>query len=62
MAQQILSRFKLSMPGYFFCASMLSVIALGTLAIVADPAGPSGGILNLVQTPDLTPIITLFVE
>jgi hypothetical protein len=42
MVQRILSRFHLSMPGYFFCASMLSAITLSTLALVADPAAACG--------------------
>ena len=62
MIQKILSRCRLSMPGFFLCASLLSAIALGTLALVADPAGLGDTIANALAPPKLTPIITLFVE
>jgi len=62
MIQKTLSRIRLSMPGYFLCASLLSVTALGTLALIADPTGLDDSIANALIPPKLTPIITLFVE
>jgi len=62
MIQKIFSRFRLSMPGYFLGASLLSAITLGTLALIADPVGLTDTIANALAPPRLTPIITLFVE